>query len=479
MCQRIVLALVLALFPTTVQAADLPSIVYLLADDLGIGDPGCFNPKSKIPTPNLDRLAREGVRCTDVHSSSAVCTPTRYGIMTGQYAWRTRLKQGVFQGYDTPLIEPGRMTVASLLKQHGYATACVGKWHLGLGMIKPTDYDKPLSPGPRAVGFDYFFGIPASLDMVPYVYVENEKVLAAPTEKIADSASQREGGMGFFRGGPIAPGFKHDEVLPRCTDKAIAWLEEQAKSRPGKPFFLYFALTGPHTPWLPTKEFAGKSQAGAYGDFVVETDASMGRILETLDRLKLTDTTLVIATSDNGAHWLPADIAKYDHRANLHYRGQKADIHEGGHRIPFLARWPGKIKPGTVSEATFGLQDLLASCADIVGVKLPDNAGEDSLSFLPALQGMPPATGREAIVVHSGQGMFAIRKGPWKLIDGLGSGGFTAPATVKPQPDGPTGQLFNLADDPEEKTNLFQKKPEVVKELAYLLAKYKSTGRSR
>lgn len=478
MCQRAVLALVLALVPTLVRA-ETPNIVVLLADDLGSGDVGCYNPKSKIPTPHLDRLARAGVRCTDAHSPSAVCTPTRYGLLTGQYAWRTRLKSGVFQGYDTPLIDAKRMTVASLLKAQGYATACVGKWHLGLGAMKPTDYDKPLTPGPRAVGFDYFFGIPASLDFVPYVYVENEKVLAAPTETIAASKSQREGGAGFYRGGPIAPGFKHDEVLQRCTDQAVAWLEEQAKTRPGKPFFLYYPLTGPHTPWLPTKEFVGTSQAGAYGDFVAQTDAAIGQVLAALDRLKLADSTLVIATSDNGAHWLPADIEKYGHRANLHYRGQKADIHEAGHRIPFLVRWPGKIKPATVSDATFGLVDLLATCAEVTGAKLPDAAGEDSVSFLPVLLGKPLPPGREGIVLHSAQGLFAIRKGPWKLIDGLGSGGFTAPAKVQPQPDGPTGQLYHLGDDPEEKTNLFQAKPEIVKELAALLAKYKSAGRSR
>ena len=454
------------------RAADLPSVVVLLADDLGSGDLGCYNPKSQIPTPNLDRLARAGLRCTDAHSPSGVCTPTRYGLLTGQYSWRTRLKSGVFAGYDIPLIDANRMTSASLFKKHGYATACVGKWHLGLGMAKPTDYDRLLSPGPRSVGFDYFFGIPASLDMVPYVYVENEKVLAAPTEKIADSKSQREGGDGFFRGGPIAPGFKHDEVLTRCTDRAVGWLEEQAKTRPGKPFFLYYPLTGPHTPWLPSGDFVGKSKAGAYGDFVVQTDAAIGRVLDALDRLKLTDTTLVIATSDNGAHWLPADIRKFDHRANLHYRGQKADIHEGGHRVPFLARWPGTIEPNTTSAATFGLVDLLATCAEVVGEKLPANAGEDSVSIMPVLRGKPFA--RPPLVMHSAQGVFAIRKGSWKLVDGLGSGGFTAPAKVEPQPGGPTGQLYHLVDDPEEKTNRFLEKPEVVKELTEALAKVKA-----
>lgn len=462
-----------------IQAAPTPNVVFILADDLGQGDLGCYNPQSKIPTPFLDRFAREGVRCTDVHSPSAVCTPTRYGVLTGRFCWRTRLKQGVLQGYDPLLIEPGRMTIASLLKAHGYATACVGKWHLGLGGTKPTDYDKPLTPGPRSVGFDYFFGIPSSLDFVPYVYVENEKLLEAPTQKIAASTSQREGGQGFYRGGPIAPSFKHTEVLPRLEEKAIAWIEDQTRTRPGKPFFLYLPLSSPHTPWLPLKEFVGKSKAGPYGDFVAQTDTTIGKVIEAIDRLKLTDNTLLIVTSDNGSHWLPSDIEKYDHRANGSLRGQKADIHEGGHRVPFLARWPGKIKPGSVSDATFCLVDLLASGAELVGAPLPENAGEDSVSFLPALQGKPLPTNRPALVLHSLNGTFAIRKGPWKLIDGLGTGGFTRPARVEPQPGGPTGQLYHLGEDPQEKNDLFTSKPEVVKELTDLLNRIKADGRSR
>jgi len=457
-----------------------PNIVLILADDLGSGDLGCYNRDSKIPTANLDRLAAEGMRFTDAHSPSSVCTPTRYGLLTGRYAWRTRLKQSVFNGYDTPLIEPERMTVASLLKKHGYATGCVGKWHLGLGSEKPTDYARPLKPGPNSAGFDYFFGIPASLDMIPYVFVENERCVEQPTAKIEDSKGQREGGLGFWRGGPIAPSFKHVDVLPVCMRKTLDFIDKHAKDAPGKPFFLYVPLSGPHTPWMPTKDFEGKSKAGAYGDFTVQVDHGIGEILSALDRLKLRDNTLVIVTSDNGAHWLAEDIKQFGHRSNAGYRGQKADIHEGGHRVPFIARWPGKIKPGTTSDQTICLTDILATCAAIVDEKLPDNAGEDSYSILPALRGEKLEKPiREATVHHSANGLFAIRQGHWKLIDGLGSGGFTAPRTEKPAADGPAGQLYNLADDLQEQHNLYKKQPEVVARLQALLKQYQEKGRSR
>jgi len=458
-------------------AAEKPNILFVLADDLGCGDLGCYNRDSKIRTPNLDRLAAAGLRGTDVHSPSAVCTPTRYGLLTGRYCWRTNLKSGVLQGYDPLLIEPGRMTVASLLKRHGYATCCVGKWHLGLGDVKPTDYGRLLRPGPLSVGFDYFFGIPSSLDFVPYVYVENDRVLAAPTETIAESRSQREGGGGYWRGGPIAPGFKHEDVLPKLLEKTETILANQPEG--GKPFFLYLPLTAPHTPWLPTKEFRGKSRAGPYGDFAEQVDWTVGRVLESLKKHGLDKDTLVILTSDNGAHWLPSDVKQYGHVSADGRRGQKADVWEAGHRVPFLARWPGRIKPGTVSGELLCLTDLLATCADLLGVKLPPGAGEDSESLLPVLLGRK--TDRpvhEAVVHHSGQGMFAIRRGDWKLVEGLGSGGFSNPRTEQPKPGGPKGQLYNLATDPAERDNRYLGEPDKVRELSELLEKYRKEGHS-
>jgi arylsulfatase A len=454
-----------------------PNIVIALCDDLGYGDPGCYNKASKVPTPHMDRLAAQGMRFTDAHTPSSLCTPTRYGLLTGRYCWRTSLKRGVLNGTSPALIEPGRVTVASLLKQRGYHTACIGKWHLGLGSDKGPDFEKAVRPGPNTVGFDYFFGIPASLDMPPYVYVENEAVTEKASATIAASEDQRKGGKGFWRGGAIAPGFKHAEVLPLTTDKAAAFIRKQSAD---KPFFLYFALTAPHTPWLPVKEFEGKSGAGPYGDFVAQVDATLGEVMKALDDAKLADNTLLVFTSDNGAHWLPQDIARWQHRANDGLRGQKSDIWDGGHRVPFIVRWPGKVKPASVTSEIICLTDILATTAAIVGADLPADAAEDSFDFSPVLLGKKlDRPVREAVVHHSGDGTFGIRQGPWKLATALGSHGFSQPQDIKPVEGGPQGQLYNLDDDPEEKDNLWLKKPEVVKRLTDLLEKVKADGRSR
>lgn len=474
-------AVVLLFVAASIRAAEpvrrSPNIVVLLADDLGYGDLTCYNKDAKIPTPNLDRLAARSMRFTDAHTPSAVCTPTRYGLLTGRYCWRTSLKRGVLNGYSPALIEPKRLTVPSLLKQHGYVTAGFGKWHLGLGEAAKTDFGKPLKPGPLSVGFDSFFGIPASLDMPPYVFLDNEGVLEAPTQTIADSAMRRKGGEGFWRGGAIAPHFKHIDVLPTITDRAAAFVAKQTAE---KPFFLYLALTGPHTPWMPTEEFRGKSQAGYYGDFVAQVDASVGRIFKALDDAKLSDNTLLIFTSDNGAHWLPEDIEKWGHRANDGWRGQKADIWDGGHRVPFLVRWPGHVAPGVTSKELICLTDVLATVAAVVDAKLPDDAGEDSYNLLPVLRGDKlDRPIREAVVHHSGDGFFAIRRGPWKLATALGSHGFSLPRDIKPKPGEAKGQLYNLDDDPREQNNLWLKKPEMVAQLTALLDRYKREGRSR
>jgi len=457
----------------------LPHIVVILADDLGQGDLGCYNKDSKIPTRNLDQLAKDGVRFTDAHSPSGVCTPTRYGLLTGRYAWRTRLKSGVLDGTDPYLIEENRVTLPALLKKQGYATACVGKWHLGLGTVRPVDYSKALTPGPNTAGFDYYFGIPASLDMEPYVFVENDKLVEQPTDGIAASKSQREGGDGFFRGGRIAPSFKHVDVLPTLTRKSIAWLEKQNKEAPDKPVFLYLPLAAPHTPWLPTKDWVGKSKAGAYGDFTAMTDDAIGQVLAALKRLKMDDNTLVIVTSDNGAHWTPEDIKKYGHLANNSVRGQKSDIWEGGHRVPFLVRRPGKAKAGTTSDQPLCLTDLLATLAAVSGAEIPKGAGEDSVNMLPAILGEKlDKPLRDHLIHHSGGGMFAIRQGEWKLVDGLGSGGFSAPRTEKPEKDGPLGQLYNLQKDDKEAKNVWKENPEVVERLSKMLEKIKKQGYS-
>ena len=465
-----------------------PNIVFIMADDLGIGDLGCFNAESKVPTPNLDRLATEGVRFTDAHTPSAVCTPTRYGVLTGRYCWRTRLKSGVlWSGYATALIEEDRQTVAALLQRQGYHTGVVGKWHLGFDW-QTTDgepataknhdqviFTEPVTRGPNDVGFDYSWIVPASLDMEPYCWLENGSAVEPPT--VQDPGSKRvwNGGGGFWRAGLRSPSFTFNGVLPTIAEKSVAFIDERAED--GEPFFLYVPFASPHTPWVPNDEFRGVSAAGTYGDFVNETDAAIGQIIEALNRHGMDDDTLVIVTSDNGSHWPVAQVEEWGHRANDIYRGQKADIHDGGHRVPFIVRWPGEVEPGTTVDRTICLTDLTATCSEIAGFDLDAATGEDSVSILPLLQGQDDLypQGR-AIVHHSLDGMFAIRRGPWKMIEGRGSGGFTAPKHVEPTGEEPVGQLYNLVDDPGETTNLYKEEVEVVAELTAMLAAIRDEG---
>ena len=479
--------------------ASKPNFVFILADDLGIGDLGCYNAKSKVATPHMDRIAAEGMRFNDAHTPSSVCSPTRYGVLTGRYAWRSRLKNGVLWGYSRSLIEPGRETVASLLQKQGYATAALGKWHLGLQQtdnnvkapvpaaseILPedhphaVDYSKPLSPGPNSVGFDYFFGIPASLDMNPYVYVENDRVIEAATAFTERSLHRRQGGGGVWRAGKIAPSFKHIDVLPRITEKATEWLSQQSNE---KPFFLYFPLSAPHTPWVPTDEFMKDSKVGYYGGFVAQVDWVVGQVLKTLDERGLADNTMIILTSDNGSHWPVSDIEQWDHAANMHYRGQKADVWEGGHRVPFIVRWPGRVEKGSTSDHTICLTDFMATAASATGTELPSAAGEDSFSLVPALTGSNDSGSgvRASVVHHSMNGTFAIRRDNWKLVvDNLGSGGFTAPRVVKPAKGQPAGQLYDLVADPSEENNLYERNDQVVADLRAELDRIQSSGRSR
>ena len=334
--------------------ASRPNIVYILADDLGYGDVHCLNPeRGKIPTPNLDRLAGQGMRFTDAHSGSAVCTPTRYGILTGRYAWRSRLQSGVLGGISPPLIDQGRLTVPGLLKQQGYQTACIGKWHLGLTFAsaggKTKDFTQPIQDGPTTRGFDYYFGISASLDMPPFAFIENDRFTETPSVE-----------KKWVRPGAAAPGFEAVDVLPTLTRKAVEYLGGRAREE--KPFFLYLALTAPHTPIVPTKDWQGKSGLNAYGDFVMQTDWSVGQVLQALEKNGLAEHTLVIFTSDNGCS--PAanvqELESKGHYPSYVFRGYKADIWDGGHRIPFLARWPGKIQPGSVSDQLICLTDLMA-----------------------------------------------------------------------------------------------------------------------
>lgn len=466
-----------------------PNIVYILADDLGYGDPGCYNPQSKIPTPHMDQLAEEGMRFTDAHSPSAVCTPTRYGILTGRYSWRTRLKSGVLWGYSRPLISEDRMTVASYLKDKGYHTGAIGKWHLGLGwgLKDPSqglwentdesemqysgeniDYTKPIEGGPTDRGFDYFYGIPASLDMDPYVYVENDKVVQHPSDRTPGSTRDS---LGFWREGPISPDFTFEGVLPTITDKAVAFIENHGSHNGNQPFFLYFPLNAPHTPWVPVDEVRGTTNVGKYGDFVYQVDQTVGKVLEALEKQGLKENTLIIFTSDNGSHEDHIPEAS-GHDANGPLKGQKADIWEGGHRVPFVARWPGHIPAGSLSDQTVALSDLLATVAAIFDEELPEDAGEDSKNILPALTGDnldDPL--HQTTIHHSLDGMFALRMGDWKLIEGRGSGGFTDPGRIEPGEGEPEGQLYNMAGDLSEQNNLWNQKEQLVDSLLQTLEK--------
>ncbi|MEX2119923.1 MAG: arylsulfatase [Pirellulales bacterium] len=479
------------------EAAQKPNIVYILADDLGYGDVGCLNPQGKIPTPHIDRLAREGMVFTDAHSGSSVCSPTRYGILTGRYSWRSRLKSGVLGGLSPRLIEPGRLTVASLLQQQGYHTACLGKWHLGMDWAllegKPVselsietpeqvwnvDFSQAIAAGPNSVGFDYYFGISASLDMVPYTFIENDRVSVVPTRD-AEFAMVLGRQAGKTRRGPAAEGFDAMHVLPAIRRKAVEYIGQRAADESGRPFFLYMPLASPHTPILPTEQWRGKSGLNPYGDFVMETDAAVGAVLEALDRHGLARDTLVIFTSDNGC----SPMADFDelqaqgHHPSHVFRGHKADIFEGGHRVPFLVRWPARVTGGSTSDRLVCLTDLVATCAEIVGVALPDTAGEDSVSFLPTLLGRGDGPPREAVVHHSVNGSFAIRQGRWKLCLCPDSGGWSDPRPGQAPAGAAPVQLFDLAEDIGERVNLADKRPEVVELLTGLLEEYVERGRS-
>lgn len=464
------------------DAAHRPNIVVILADDMGYGDLACQNPESKIPTPNLDRIASEGIRFTDAHSPSAVCTPTRYSLLTGRYCWRTELKAGVLGPWDPPLTDPGRLTLPEFLKKHGYDTVCIGKWHLGWEWSRTgdaIDFSKPLRGGPLDWGFDYYFGVDLP-NYPPYCFIENDRTVGIPTEEKPEDM--------FGRPGPMMKGWKLEEVLPKLTEKAVGYIRAKPGERPftktrDAPFFLYFSLTAPHTPIAPSPEFSGTSEAGAYGDFVFQVDWTVGEIMKALEKSGQAENTGVFFTSDNGSPGRDGtdmggplnSVRRFGHNPSFIYRGIKTDVWEGGHRVPFLARWPGHIESRTVSREIISHVDLMATCAAIVGAALPHNAGVDSYNILPALTGAKLEQPiREATVHHSIDGMFAIRQGKWKLILGRGSGGWTRGG----EEEGPPVQLYDMEADASETTNLAAEYPEVVEQLANLLLEYDRSGRS-
>lgn len=474
----------LAVFSSYAQQAEelkKPNIVFIFADDMGYGDVSALNQNSKIQTTYIDRIANEGVIFTDAHSSSSVSTPSRYSLLTGRYNWRSTMKSGVLMGYNKALIAPERRTIAGVLQDQGYQTACIGKWHLGWDWNNVeagpdrVDFGKPVTNGPTARGFDYFYGIIASLDMAPYVYVENDMPTALPNRETVND------GMKYWRKGPTASDFDHEQTLPNFINRAVGYIHDKAKA--DKPFYLYLPLPAPHTPILPIKEYQGKSGLNPYGDFVLMVDDMVGKVMQALKDAGVEDNTIIVFSTDNGC----SPQAKFDelqakgHYPSYIYRGHKADLFDGGHRVPCVVRWPAKVKPHVVDQ-TVCLTDFFATFAAVADYQLKDTEGEDSYNILPLLLNEKESnTIREATVHHSINGEFTIRKGDWKLLLSPSSGGWSFP---KPGTDDeviktlPLVQLYNMKTDPEESKNVYVEHPEVVKELKDLMVKYVKDGRS-
>lgn len=483
-------------------AQDKPNVIFILADDLGYGDLSYLNANSKIYTPHIDQLAREGKSFKDAHAPASLCTPTRYAILTGRYGWRSSLKKGVLKHYDPPLIEKGRFTIGQLFKENNYTTACIGKWHLGwewslknnsffsdslkIGNDKPEDrfrieqlidFTKPITEGPITKGFDYYFGDDVP-NYPPYVFIENDKTLGLPLLHKPDDM--------YGHPGYMIKDWKLEAVLPTITKKAVDYIHQNAEKK--QPFFLYFALTSPHVPIAPEENFKGTSKAGAYGDFIQETDWVVSEIMNAVKGAGIADNTIIIFTSDNGSPGQDGtnmsgemnSVLKYDHFPNAPFKGMKTDLWEGGHHVPFIVSWPGKIQPNSISSETICHSDLLATCAEILNTPIPLNEAEDSYSLLPILIDNKKSYDRPYTIHHSGTGIFAIRQGDWKLIMTGNSGGglITSKAELINGVPVPI-QLYNMNLDVQEKNNLYLTYPEKVAELKNLLLKAKNSNGTR
>ena len=483
----------------------LPNIVIILADDLGFGDVGVYNPEAAFPTPNLDRMASEGIRFTDAHSPATVCTPTRYSLQTGRMAFRTGRGNRVFEGPGGPsLIEPSRLTIAGMLRERGYTTALYGKWHIGLTWVdsngqriegqdvaaaRRIDYERstPLPDGPVSRGYDYFFGTPNCPTTDPlYVYIDQDRVPVPATDLLNKEALPDHPFAWDNDRGMVAPGYLFEEADLLFLDKALGFMRSHRKSSPDRPFFLVLSTQAAHAPSFPAPEFKGRTSAGPHGDFVFELDAIVGSVLAALRDLSIQDDTLVIFSSDNGPEVRQTVLMRelYAHDGARPWRGMKRDGWEGGHRVPFIARWPGRIARGGVSAQTMTLTDVMATVASVAGVALPDDAAEDSYDMLPVLLGVQDGAVRPYTLTQSFRGQLQIRRGPWKYLDHAGSGGNDyAKAELQryqlpERAPGAPGQLYNLDHDPGETTNLYYERPDVVKELQALLAETTSSGRS-
>lgn len=466
-----------------------PNIVIILADDFGVGDIQAHYPNNKIATPHLDRLVRQGMSVTDAHSPSAVCSPTRYGLLTGRYAWRTRLQEWVIAAYEPPLIAKDRPTLPGFLKQNGYDTACIGKWHLGWRWSGPQpsrmtevrngqktlewDFTKPILGGPTERGFDYYFGVDLP-NLPPFTYIENDRVVTQPTARYKLDLSEGVVLPRGFVGAPMAPGWRMQDILPEITRRAVQYVHDRAKH--SEPFFLYFSMTSPHEPVVPSNSFRGTSGIAPIADFVMETDWSAGQVIQAIDDAGIADNTIVIFTADNGhSHYTGWEkLVQAGHMASGPYRGHKGDVWEGGHRVPLVVRWPERIEAGTRADQIVSLTDVFATCAEIVGAELPDDGAEDSVSFLPALLGKPAGDKRTTIVNHSNHGEFSYRDGPWKLVFKM-SGRNLQQSRGKPT----IAELYNLASDVGEQNDLSTKQPEIVQRMTTDLQALIERGTSR
>jgi len=466
-----------------------PNIVIILADDFGVGDIQALYPQNKVATPHLDRLVRQGMSFTDAHSPSAVCSPTRYGLLTGRYAWRTCLQEWVIAAYEPPLIAPQRPTLPGFLQQHGYHTACVGKWHLGWEWAGPQpsrrtetpngqsklewDFTRPMQGGPTQRGFDYYFGVDLP-NLPPFTFLENDRVVTQPTARYEFDASEGDVLPKGFVGVPMAPGWRFQAILPEITRRAVDHIRTRAQQ--AAPFFLYFALTSPHEPIAPSQAFRNMSGIAPIADFLMETDWSAGQVLEAIDEAGIADSTLVIFTADNGhSHYTGwPKLVDAGHMPSGPYRGHKGDIWEGGHRIPLIVRWPPRIAGGSTSRQMVCLTDIFATCAELLKAELPANGAEDSVSFLPAAFGQNVSSGRTTLVSHSNHGEFAYREGDWKLVFKM-SQNTVAQSRGKPT----VAELYNLADDRSEQHDVSKRHPEIAARLTDGLRTAIARGASR
>ena len=518
----LLLSLPAPLLAVTALAAEgtKPNVVIILADDMGFGDVSSNNPHARTRTPNIDKLSESGIRFTEAHSGGATCTPSRYGLLTGRYYFRSPMyrdngaKLGG-PGYLPPLIEPGRETIGSLMQKAGYTTACIGKWHLGMswalkdpakprGLLGPgtrytnTDFAHRTQDGPNSRGFDYSFIIPSSLSDPPFVFLRNGQVFDPEVVLIPDIYPTRQkdtvyewdlkyvaepGDVYWARGviwknGEISKSYRVEKCADTIVAEAVTFIEDQAKKNPAKPFMLYLPLPGPHTPWLPNEKFRGTSGMGAYGDYVAQMDHAVGQIRDTLAALGMADNTLLIFSSDNGAHWGEEDVQQQAHESNWGRRGQKADVWDGGHHVPMFITWPAEIREAATYAHSVCLNDIIATLADLTGQTIDDRYAEDSVSFHRVIAGDYRTPTRDSIIYESSGGLAIVKNG-WKLIRVLGSGGFTLPNHLRAVPGGPKGQLYHVETDPLERTNVYLQESAKVAELSALLDLQLAQGFSR